>query len=312
MIEGDEPGETMSDAIRVIQLSDTHFREDDAEPEGNHSYDVDLAFEAVLGHLGDHGDHDMVVVTGDVADHGRSGQYQKAATAFSQFTIPVNVTPGNHDQAAAFVAGMGRPGVGTSRVVEAGPWAFLFVDSNAGNMVEHPSGRLVDHEDYDNRLHREGSLGEREATWVHDMCTATAAEHVFVWVHHPPANPVPLMKATDYTAEWSSLLSALPQIRGLGTGHTHIPASYEFEGRGIHVAPSFKNSFDLENETWLPPGYRTYRFETDGSVSSELHLVDHERWPRRPLGRALKSLFMGEITFEQLEAIAARRAASTD
>lgn len=300
----------MSDTIRVIQLSDTHFLEDDAEPEGGHSYDTDEAFEAVLGHLGDHGDHDMVVVTGDVADHGRSGQYRKAADAFAGFDIPVVVTPGNHDQDAAFTAGMGRPGVATTRVVEIGSWAFLFVDSNAGNMVEHPSGRHVDHHDYDHRLHSEGSLGEREATWVGDMCSTTAAEHVFVWVHHPPGCPVPLMKAADYTSEWSTVLSAHPQIRGMGTGHTHIPDVYDFEGRDVHVAPSFKNSFDLHNETWLPPGYRTYRFETDGSVASELHLVDDERWPRRPLGRALRSLFNGEITFDQLREIAERRAAS--
>ncbi|MCP5026529.1 MAG: hypothetical protein GY929_09615 [Actinomycetia bacterium] len=297
----------MTVPIRVIQISDTHFLEDDAEPEGGHSYDTDAAFEAVLGHLGDHVDHDMVVVTGDLADHGRFEQYRKAADAFARFEIPVVVTPGNHDQDAAFTAGMGRPGVATSRVVEVGSWAFLFVDSSAGNMVEHASGRHVDHADYAHRLHSEGSLGEREATWVHDMCATTEAEHVFVWVHHPPGCAVPLMKASKYTAEWSTVLSALPQIRGLGAGHTHIPDVYGFEDREVHVAPSFKNSFDIRNETWLPPGYRTYRFDPDGSVTSELHLVDDERWPRRPIGRALKALFMGEITFEQLREIAARQ-----
>jgi len=297
----------MSETIRVVQLSDTHFLEDDATPEGGHSYDTDLAFDAVFGHLGDHSHHDLVVVTGDVADHGRPGQYAKAAEALARFDIPVIVTPGNHDQDATFTAGIGRPGVATSRVVEAGDWAFLFVDSSAGNMIEHPSGRHVDPDDYELRLHSSGALGEREATWVQDMCAATSAEHVFVWVHHPPGFPVPMFKTDEYTAEWSALLAALPEIRGLGVGHTHIPDVYGFEGRDVHVAPSLKNSFDLHNSTWLPPGYRTYQFEPDGTVASELHLVDGEAWPRRPLGRALKSLFNGEITFEQLREIAARR-----
>jgi hypothetical protein len=68
-----------------------------------------------------------------------------------------------------------------------------------------------------------------------------------------------------------------------------------------------KNNFSLEPQTWLPPGYRTYEFSPDGSIQSSLHLVDDARWPRKPFGRALKSLFMGEITFAQLEEIAARR-----
>ena len=302
----------MSDPIRVIQLSDTHFTEDGDVPEGGHSYDTDAAFDAVFSHLGDHGHHDLVVVTGDVADHGRPGQYRKAADSFARFDIPVIVTPGNHDQDAAFTAGIGRPGVATSRVVERGEWVFLFVDSSAGTMVEHSSGRYVDHDDYETRLHSHGSLGEREASWVRDMCGANGADHAFVWVHHPPGCPVPMIKGQQYTAEWLALVSSLPKIRGFGAGHTHIPDVYGFAGREVHVAPSFKNCFDLHNETWLPPGYRTYQFEADGTVSSELHLVDNDAWPRRPLGRALKALFAGEISFEQLRQIAARRAAQQD
>lgn len=299
----------MASTVRVIQLSDTHFREDGAEAEGGHSYDIDEAFDAVLEHLGDHRHHDMVVVTGDVTDHGRPGQYRKAADAFARFSIPVNVTPGNHDRDAAFVAGIGRPNVSTSRVIEAGEWAFLFVDSSSGNMVEDAWGRHVDPDPYELRLHSDGALSERETTWIRDMCAATAADHVFVWVHHPPGCPVPMLRADAYTAQWQSLLVDLPRVRGLGAGHTHIPDVYAFADRDIHVAPSFKNSFDLVNDTWLPPGYRTYAFEPDGTVSSEVHLMDDDRWPRRPLGRAIKSLFMGEITHEQLREIAARRAA---
>lgn len=296
--------------VSVVQLSDTHFLEDGAEPEGGFGYDVDAAFEAVFDHLGDHRHHDLVVVTGDVADHGRPAQYAKAAAALSRFEVPVVVVPGNHDTDAAFTAGMGRPGVATSRVVEVGAWAFVFADSSTGNMVADPSGRLVDPDDYDQRLHSDGALGAREASWIGEVCAATTAEHVFVWVHHPPGCPVPLMRADEYSAEWSAVLAGTPKVRGLGAGHTHIPDVYSFEGRPVHVAPSFKNSFDLENSTWLPPGYRTYRFEADGTVTSELHLVDGERWPRRPLGRALTSLFRGELTFEELRQIVARRSAA--
>ena len=297
----------MSSIVRIAQLSDTHFLEDGSEPEGGHAYDTDAAFDAVVEHLGDHSHFDMVVVTGDVADHGRPAQYRKAADAFAQFKVPVNVCPGNHDFDAPFSVGMGRPGIGTSRVVETGDWAFLFVESSAGLMEPDPSGLHVDPPG-EQRLHNNGALGQREASWVRQMCQQTTAEHVFVWLHHPPAPPVPFVHDEGYASEWSDLLADLPIIRGLAGGHTHIPDAYELVGRPVFVAPSLKNNFSMEPQQWLPPGYRTYEFMPDGTVASELHLVDDERWPRRPFGRALKSLFMGEITYEQLAEIAARRA----
>ena len=89
-----------------------------------------------------------------------------------------------------------------------------------------------------------------------------------------------------------------------------MPVQWELGGRPVFLAPSLKNNFTLEDNTWLPPGYRTYRFDPDGSVSSQVHFVDDEAlWPRRPLGRALQSLFRGELSFEELAAIVERRQA---
>lgn len=298
--------------IRVAQLSDTHFLEEGAEPEGGHAYHTGEAFGAVLDHLGDRpgggADHDLIVVTGDIADHGRTAQYRVAAEAFTRLPAPVNVCPGNHDADIAFGANMARPGIGTSRVVEVGNWAFLFADSCHGLMTPDADGRLVD-PPADERLHTNGALGSREAAWVRSMCAATAADHVFVWLHHPPGVTVPLVADEAYTAEWEALLADLPNVRGFGGGHTHIPAEYELGGRPVFVAPSLKNNFSLDPQTWLPPGYRTYRFEPDGSVASEVHLVDDDRWPRRPFGRLLGSLFRGEISHAELAEIVAERAA---
>ncbi len=103
----------MNDTIRILQLSDTHFLEDGAAPEGAAAYNTDEAFDAVFRHIGEHDDLDLVVVTGDVADHGRRPQYRKAAEAFSRFSVAVNVIPGNHDQEAVFTASMARPSVST-------------------------------------------------------------------------------------------------------------------------------------------------------------------------------------------------------
>mgnify|MGYP001312770186 CR=1 FL=1 len=57
----------MNDTIRILQLSDTHFLEDGADPEGAAAYNTDEAFDAVFRHIGEHDDLDLIVVTGDVA-----------------------------------------------------------------------------------------------------------------------------------------------------------------------------------------------------------------------------------------------------
>ncbi len=302
---------TSTQPIRIAQLSDTHFLEPGEPAQGTFAYDTSAAFDAVHAQLEQfYVDEpaDLVVVTGDVADHGRPAQYQQAAAAFAAFRSPVNVCPGNHDQAVAFTAGMGRPVIGTSRVIELGSWCFLFVDSNAGAMVADADGRLVDPELYDDRLHCNGSLGPREASWIKDICAATTAEHVFIWLHHPPGAPVGLSHDPAYNAEWSALLSDAPKVRGLGAGHTHVPDKFVFAGQPVFVCGSLKNNLDLTAKTMLPPGARTYEFHADGTVTSETQLAkDDDRWPRRPLGDAVTSLLTGEITWDEFGTIITRK-----
>lgn len=296
--------------LRVAQLSDTHFLEPGLEPEGGHAYDTSQAFDAVLDHLERHPAPDLVVVTGDIADHGRAEQYELAAAAFARLPAPVHLCPGNHDFDEPLRAGFEAAGLEVPRVTHHGPWAFVYVDSNAGRMEVDDDGGRVDVPG-DHRLHGHGSLGEHEADWFGDTLASLDAEHVFVWVHHPPDADVPLSWDAAYVAEWRAFAGdagdGLGAVRGFGAGHTHVPSTYRFAGRPVFVSPSLKNNFDLDAGTWLPPGYRSYEFADDGTVTSDVHLIDDDRWPRRPFGRALRSLFMGEITFEQLAEIAARR-----
>jgi len=204
---------------------------------------------------------------------------------------------------------MGRPNLGTSRVIEKDDWCFLFVDSNAGILETDESGLLVDPTDYQERLHRNGALGAREARWIRQMCDTTPAAHVFIWLHHPPATPIGLGHDAAYTAEWQQLVGDLPKVRGFGAGHTHVPGSYDFEGRTVYVCPALKNNFDLNAATALPPGYRTYDFSPDGSVASQMHLCDDPQWPRRQLGGAVMALLRGELGWDDFEEIVARKRA---
>ena len=295
--------------IRIGQLSDTHFVEPGEPPEGGFSYDIAEAFGAVRDHMHAGPDLDFVVITGDVADHGRPAQYRVALEAFEQLPGPVHVTPGNHDQDAAFQVGMGATKVSTPRVVHRDNWCFVFVDSNLGLMVDDGNGHRVD-PDYSQRLWGNGLLGSAQREWLRQLCDHTAADHVFVWLHHPPGQGNGAVPASaDYVDEWRSLLADLPIIRGFGGGHTHMPLTAELDGVPVHVCPALKNNFDLDSGTLLPPGWRSYEFAPDGSVTSEVHLIDDDRWPRHPLPRSVAALLRGELTHAQFDEIVARRAA---
>lgn len=297
--------------VRVAQLSDTHFLEDGEEAEGGFAYDTTAAFAAVHADLEAQDSFDLIAVTGDIADHGRREQYRQAGDAFARFSAPVNVCPGNHDQNAVFGATLARPGVSTSRVIETGSWCFIFADSNSGAMSPDASGRLVDPASYDERLHGNGALGPRETAWIREMADTTIAEHVFVWIHHPPAAQVGLSQSDAYEAEWRALVGHLPKLRGIGAGHTHVPQQYELGGVPVYVCPALKNNFDLEAETMLPPGSRTYEFHPDGSITTEVRLTDDPQWPRHPLGRAVLALMRGELSWDDFNEIVARKRAAS-
>lgn len=273
------------------------------------AYDTSVAFDRVFADIVGARQVDHVVVTGDVADHGRAAQYEVAAEALARFDVDVLVCPGNHDMDEPFRDGFVQDNISVSRVVELGSWAFLFADSSSGMMVPGDDGQLIDPPG-ETRLHSNGSFSAAEANWVRDACAATNAEHVFVWLHHPPGVEGHFQSNTEFTQLWTELLTENTAIRGLGAGHLHMPVQWDLADRPVFLAPSLKNNFSLEDDTWLPPGYRTYEFAADGTVTSKVHFVDDEElWPRHPLGRALRALFTGELSFEELAEIVARRQA---
>ena len=110
----------MADVLRVAQLSDAHFLERVLEPEGSHGYDTSDAFEAVLDDLSGR-ELDLVMVTGDIADHGRAEQYEIAAAAFARLPFPVFACPGNHDFDSWFRAAFQAPDLFVPRVTHHGP-----------------------------------------------------------------------------------------------------------------------------------------------------------------------------------------------
>jgi 3',5'-cyclic-AMP phosphodiesterase len=288
----------MGSPLRITQFSDTHFSTSGERSHGGFGYDTDAAWDSVWTHaFGDGQLPDLVVVTGDIADHGQPDEYVKAAEQLARIPVHANVCIGNHDTHVAFEAGLPRPGLTMSRTLRLGNWLFVFADSNFAGREVGPHGRLCDRDD---RIEGNGGLGPNEAAWIAETVAATDAAHAFIWVHHPPCVPGH-MSAPHYDEEIAHLLRMQPKLRGIGAGHTHTDTEIELVDRPVFTCPAFTINLDFTARTLLPPGYRTYEFHDDGTVTSVCHLLDDPRWPRHKLPRAAAQWLMGEISWDEMQ-----------
>ena len=291
------------DVFRVTQFSDMHFC---TEPEGE-PRNTDDTWDAVFADAFDSGRPllDLVVLTGDIAHNGSEAEYEKIAEKLASLPVPAVVCPGNHDRQVPFDAISPRPGLSNGRTMRVGNWLFLFADSNAAGRDQRPDGSLVDRED---RTEKHGRFGDPEVVWIAETVDRSDADHAFVWTHHPPG-AFGFFSSVDHDIEFGRVIDMAPAIRGVGAGHTHTNTTLECAERPIHQCPSLSVNIDLEKFTTLPPGYRTYEFAEDGSITSEAHLVGENRWPRSQLAKVVQRMLSGEISFEEMRAkLAAERA----
>ena len=285
--------------LTVTQLSDTHFAMPGMRSHGGFGYDTDEAFAAVFAHAFESGPPpDLVVVTGDVADHGHPDEYERAAAALRRLPVAANLCPGNHDFDIALRVGVPGIGLSMNRTMRLGEWLFVFADSTFDGKELGGDGLIVDRAD---RIESTGALGAAEIASLRALIDGSTAPHVFVWLHHPPSMTGTFAKAA-YDAEVMSLIADNPRIRGVAGGHVHSDMVSELADRPVFVCPALTVNFDFTNWTLLPPGYRTYEFASDGIVRSECHLMDDPRWPRARLPKSVVRFLQGEGTWNELMA----------
>ncbi|MFW6692773.1 metallophosphoesterase [Streptomyces sp. MAR4 CNX-425] len=218
-------------------------------------------------------DLDLVLVTGDIADHGTPEEYATARGLLAS-RHPVLVCPGNHDDRAAFRRGLlAEPGSEgpVDQVYRGAGFTVVACDSSVPGKPE-------------------GWLGDGTLAWLEEQVAgAPEGDAVLVAFHHPPvALHVPYVDGIRQFGEGrlAELAGRQPRLTAFLAGHAHTAAATTFAGRPLLVGPGVVNTIRLpwERHTHAddharldqPPGVAFHVLHEDHRLTTHFRTVSTE------------------------------------
>lgn len=213
---------------------------------------------------------DVLVVTGDIADHGWSGgaeaadEYGRARDLLTAWRGPLLVGTGNHDGREAFARGLldGVRAGPLDQALEVDACRFLMLDS----LVPAERGQRIDH----------GQLQESTLGWLEQQLSASSGP-TFVCLHHPPTT-VGIERADAIQLRNGAALEAVllrsPHVVAVLVGHNHTMCATTFADRPMLVGGGVVSSITLDQEPldhlWLdaPPTLAVHLLGDDGRLTT--------------------------------------------
>jgi Icc protein len=203
-------------------------------------------------------DLDLVLVTGDIADHGTPAEYVQARQLLAS-RHPVLACPGNHDDRAAFRRHLLRePALRTplNQVLRAERYVIAVCDSSVPGKGE-------------------GHLDAETMDWLEEVVARTPGDTpVLVAFHHPPAVlHVPFIDGIRQfgTDRLATLARRHPNIAAFLCGHAHTAAATTFADRPLLVAPGVVSTLRLP---WEPRSHPEDHVDLDQPPALAFHVLD--------------------------------------
>lgn len=169
---------------------------------------------------------DLIVVTGDIAEHGDIESYRLFIDVMAKAALPWTATLGNHDRNAAFFASLAEApdcGFRAGRVHTFKEWALVLADTSA-------------------EPHHGGWFDEGRAAQLTRDLASTAHLSTLLAIHHPPIaigldwiDPAP---DADWIERFGECLARQPQVKLIICGHVHVAALGSFKEIPVTICPS--------------------------------------------------------------------------
>ena len=200
---------------------------------------------------------DVVLLSGDLADHGTDEEYAELVEILDEAVVPVVTVPGNHDVRARFARYLRPTGTDPDRpldvVHDLGAVRLVALDS----LVTAPPGGRVDH----------GELADASLALLDEALAE--GRPALVALHHPPApvhvalmDPIRLREAHRLEA----VLRRHPGVLAVLVGHAHTAAVTTFAGVPVLVGGGLVSTVPTDAEP-LPV------LDLDQPATIALHLL---------------------------------------
>ncbi|WP_299380570.1 phosphodiesterase [uncultured Kiloniella sp.] len=213
---------------------------------------------------------DLVVVTGDISNHGNIEDYERAKKLLDTMGLPYFVIPGNHDSRESlrrlFQSDRYLPSQDTflHYTVEQYPLRLLMLDSLE---VGAHHGMICDE-----RLH-----------WLNDKLSADPKRPTLIFMHHPPADlhlPYQDSMRCFNGKKLAQIIANHDQVLGVACGHTHRDSVANWAKTVLFVTPSATFSYGLEMQPvnditprFEPACIRLFYWSNDTGLVSHLSFV---------------------------------------
>lgn len=242
--------------VRIVQLTDTHLGETEAET--LLGMNTEASLDHVLQMLQERSEQiDLILITGDIALNGARAAYERFQNKMSRFEQPKIWLAGNHDVVAYMreVVGFGSE---LSRTVLIGGWQLILLDS----VEEGKTG---------------GRMSKTELQFLQHCLELHPDMPALIGMHH---HPVPIGCAWLDQQQISNSESLLDIVRSHNNvkaicwGHVH--QNYDTISGGVRymAAPSTCVQFAPNSEDFkldpAMPGVRWLELHADGHVNTEI------------------------------------------
>jgi 3',5'-cyclic AMP phosphodiesterase CpdA len=211
---------------------------------------------------------DVVIVTGDLADHGADHEYELARELLEPLGAPTYVLPGNHDDRSALRRCFGLQGAAgepVQYVVDLDGLRILMLDST------------IPGEDA-------GAFDEPRLDWLEARLAEASDRPTLLAMHHPPLlTGLPAFDRVALAGADRSAMRAVvdrhPQVLGLVAGHVHRTITTGLAHTTVLTIPStyVQGRLDFLTRDLLladePAGFGVHAL-LDGQLVSHIQPVD--------------------------------------